>query len=472
MKQSLFVRSRHALHTAGGGASITEGVIWKSLLFFFFPIVAGTLFQQFYNTVDAFVVGQFVGTKALASVGGTTAVYVNLLVGFFVGLSSGAGVIISQFWGADDQRQMSQAVHTSLALALAGGILVMLLGMGFTTTMLRLTKTPEEIVPLSRTYLMTFFSGTIPMFIYNMGAGILRAAGDSRTPFRVLVIGCVTNIALDFIFVLVFKLGVFGVALATVLCQVESAVIVMVILSRTRKSYRFKIQELCFHGHILKQLLRIGFPAGVQSSLYTISNLIIQTNFNIFGTASVAAWAAFGKIDAVFWMTVSAFGIAVTTFSGQNFGAHKIDRIKKGMWETLLMSVIATLIYTVSFWFFGKYFYMLFTKDEEVIEIGMDILHFMIPWWISYVSIEVLSGTIRGTGKSFVPMMITVFGICALRLVWIFTYVTRHNTLHAVLTSYPLTWVVTSLAFWIYYFILLKKKHSPFSLQSEESSLS
>ncbi len=436
---------------------IINGTIWKSLLSFFFPILLGTLFQQLYNTVDAFVVGQFVGTKALAAVGGTTAVYVNLLIGFFIGLSSGAGVLISQFYGNQNKRAISQSVHTAMALCIAGGIIVTALGILCTSPMLYITHTPEEIIPLSRLYLTVYFCGTVPMFVYNMGSGILRAVGNSKTPFIILVIGYITNIALDLIFVVIFKMGVLGVAFATALCQIESAVIVMVLLTKTKDVYKFSIKELRFTPHILKQTLRIGFPAGVQSSLYTISNLIIQTNFNILGTETVAAWAAFGKIDAVFWMTVNAFGIAVTTFSGQNFGADRLDRVKKGMWQTLDMTAGTTILYTAFFWLFGKYFYRLFTKDQEVILIGMNILHFMVPWWISYISIEILSGTVRGTGKSFVPMLITVFGVCLLRIVWIFTAVPRHNTLNMVLTCYPLTWCATSLAFWAYYFIVMKK---------------
>ncbi len=431
--------------------SITEGTIWKALLSFFFPILLGTLFQQLYNTIDAFVVGQFVGTEALASVGGTTAVYVNLLVGFFVGLSSGAGVMISQFYGAKDRVNISQAVHTAIMLSVIGGAIIMVLGMLCTNLMLTLTKTPKDVVPLSRVYLLIYFTGTIPMFIYNMGSGILRAVGDSTTPLVIIAIGCGGNILLDLLFVLVLHQGVRGVALATVLCQTLCAAIVTTLLLKSHDSYALRLKDLRLSGHILREMLRIGFPAGIQSSLYTISNLIIQTNFNLFGTQTVAAWAAFGKIDGVFWMTVNAFGIAVTTFAGQNAGAKHYDRVKKGMWQTLLMTVIATAVFCLTFWFFGEVLYRLFAKDPVVIATGMDILHFMIPWWITYIAIEVLSGTIRGVGNSFVPMIITVFGVCGLRILWLFTAVAKNTTLHMVLLSYPITWIVTSLVFWIYY---------------------
>ena len=445
---------------------ITKGPIWKALLSFFFPILAGTLFQQLYNTVDAFVVGQYVGTAALAAVGGTTAVYINLLLGFFLGLSSGAGVLISQFYGANNKASLSQSVHTAIALSLVGGLIITLLGIACTNIMLILTHTPEDVVPLSRLYLTIIFSGTIPTFIYNMGSGILRAVGNSRTPLHIIIVGCVTNIALDLLFVRVLGMGVEGVAFATVICQLMSAVIVMFILLRTHEVYGVKIKDIHFSGHILREMLRIGFPAGIQSSLYTISNLIIQTKFNLFGTKTVAAWAAYGKIDAIFWMTVNAFGIAITTFAGQNAGAGQLSRIKKGMWQTLFMATVATVLFCLSFWFFGTVFFRLFSKEEAVITIGMHILKFMIPWWITYISIEVLSGTIRGTGNSFIPMMITVFGVCALRILWLFTAVRKNSTLNMVMASYPITWIITSIAFWIYYLSgkwiyrsdLLKKK--------------
>lgn len=445
---------------------ITKGPIWKALLSFFFPILAGTLFQQLYNTVDAFVVGQYVGTAALAAVGGTTAVYINLLLGFFLGLSSGAGVLISQFYGANNKASLSQSVHTAIALSLVGGLIITLLGIACTNIMLILTHTPEDVVPLSRLYLTIIFSGTIPTFIYNMGSGILRAVGNSRTPLHIIIVGCVTNIALDLLFVRVLGMGVEGVAFATVICQLMSAVIVMFILLRTHEVYGVKIKDIHFSGHILREMLRIGFPAGIQSSLYTISNLIIQTKFNLFGTKTVAAWAAYGKIDAIFWMTVNAFGIAITTFAGQNAGAGQLSRIKKGMWQTLFMATVATVLFCLSFWFFGTVFFRLFSKEEAVITIGMQILKFMIPWWITYISIEVLSGTIRGTGNSFIPMMITVFGVCALRILWLFTAVRKNSTLNMVMASYPITWIITSIAFWIYYLSgkwiyrsdLLKKK--------------
>lgn len=438
-------------HSTSSSTSITEGSICKSLLAFFFPILFGTVFQQLYNTVDAIVVGQFVGKEALAAVGGGSGVYVNLLVGFFVGLSSGAGVIISQFYGAKHFRNISQAVHTSIALALAGGFVLTILGIICSKPMMIATKTPADILQPSLAYLTIYFTGMIPLFVYNMGSSILRAVGDSRRPLYILIAGCLTNIVFDLLFVAVFKWGVAGAAWATILSEVESAVIVMIILMKTREPYRFEWKHLAFTGNMLREIVRIGFPAGIQSILYTISNLIIQANINSFGTDVTAAWAAYGKIDAVFWMMINAFGIAVTTFAGQNYGAKKIDRVKKGMWESLGMSLAMTLICCVLFWFLGEPALRLFTKDEAVIDDGMTMLRFLVPFWATYISVEIVSGTIRGTGSSFIPMMITVFGVCVLRIIWLFTAVVKWNSVKMILASYPITWTVTSIAFWIYY---------------------
>ena len=452
MNTSTVIRGSSSHHNVKiSNTSITDGCIWKALLAFFFPILFGTVFQQLYNTVDAIVVGRFIGKEALAAVGGGTGVYVNLLVGFFVGLTSGAGVIISQFYGAKNMRDISRAVHTAMALAIAGGVVLTILGIIFSKPIMVVTKTPSDILDLSLLYLRIYFYGMVPLFVYNMGSSILRAVGDARRPLYILIAGCITNIILDLLFVAVFHWGVAGVAWATIGSEFESAVIVVVILMRTHETYRFEWKKLSFTGHILREIIRIGFPAGIQSILYTVSNLIIQTAINSFGTNVVAAWAAYGKIDAVFWMMINAFGIAVTTFSGQNYGAHKNDRVKKGMWESLAMSLSLTIVCCILFWFFGKPVFLLFTTDEAVINAGMDMLHFLVPFWITYISIEILSGTIRGTGNSFVPMMITVFDVCVLRIVWIYTAGVHWHFINTILSSYPITWTFTSLLFWIYY---------------------
>lgn len=301
--------------------SITGGVIWKTLLSFFFPILLGTFFQQLYNTADAVIVGQFVGKQALAAVGGATSTLINLLVGLFVGIASGAAVIISQLYGARDGERTQRAVHTTMAFALAGGLGLMIVGWAISPWALRAMNTPEDVLPHSVTYIRVYFLGIIANFIYNMGSGILRAIGDSRRPLYFLMVCCLLNIALDVLLVVVIPLGVLGVAIGTFLSQVVSAGLVLLSLTRTTQIYHLNLRQIAFDLPMLRRIVVIGIPAGLQSVMYSISNIIIQSSINTFGTDAAAAWTAYGKIDGFFWMIMSAFGVAITTFSGQNFGA-------------------------------------------------------------------------------------------------------------------------------------------------------
>ena len=309
---------------------ITEGVIWQQLLIFFFPILLGTFFQQLYNTADAMIVGKFVGKEALSAVGGTTGTLINLLVGFFVGVSSGASVVVSQYYGAKQGDYVKKAVHTSLCVAIIGGVALLVIGEIFTPIALRAMGAPEEIMGYSVIYLRIYFLGTIGNLIYNMGAAILRAVGDSKRPLYFLIASCFTNIFLDLLFVVVFHMNVAGAAIATIISQYLSAFLVITRLLRTTDSYKLDVKALKVDMKILRKVVKIGLPAGLQSMMYSISNVLIQANINSFGTDTIAAWAVFGKIDGLFWMTMDAMGIAVTTFSGQNFGADKLDRVKNG----------------------------------------------------------------------------------------------------------------------------------------------
>lgn len=430
---------------------ITQGNIVKALLKFFFPILLGSFFQQLYNTVDAIIVGRFVGKEALASVGGSSAVFVNLIVGFFAGITNGGGVIISQFYGAKDTRSLEKSISSSIFMCFLGGLIMSVLGIGFSRPMMVITKCPEAILASSTLYLTIFFCGLIPMFLYNMCSAILRGIGNSKTPLFILIIGCFTNILLDLVFVVFFGMGVAGVAVATVFCQVESALLSIIAIRKETNSFRFRMRELTVNVSMLMKILKIGVPAGLQGCLYTVSNLIIQSNINYFGTDYIAGWAIYGKIDVIFWMTTATFGIALTTFSGQNYGAKLYDRIKKGTWITLGLNLAATVVIFFAFKTFAVLIYRLFTNDGQVITRGVEMLNYLVPFYFIYISIEVLSGTVRGAGRSLAPTLITVFGICFLRLLWLFLVVPKNQTLENVLFTYPLTWAVTSVAFWIYF---------------------
>ena len=310
---------------------ITEGVIWKQLLIFFFPIMIGTFFQQIYNTADSIVVGRFVGKEALAAVGGSVNQIVNLVVEVFVGLTSGASVIVAQFYGAKDKKNLNKTLHTSYAFGIVIGFVVAVVGLLVTNTVLELMKTPQELMADSRLYLHIYFCGMIFNIIYNMGASILRAVGDSRRPLYVLMVTCGLNIVLDILLVVIFRLGVMGVAIATVSCQGISSILVTAMLMKEHPLFQLKLREIRFYRVSLNSVLRIGIPAALEATMYTIANLIIQVFVNELGTDTVAAWGTFAKIDAVYWMVVNAFGISITTFVGQNYGAGKVKSMRKSV---------------------------------------------------------------------------------------------------------------------------------------------
>ena len=323
--------------------NLTEGVIWKQLLVYFFPILLGTFFQQLYNTIDAVVVGNFLGKEALAAVGGTTGTIINMLVGFFVGLSSGATVVISQYYGMREEQGVSRAVHTAIAMSIAGGVILMVLGLTCSRWALERMGTTADVIEGATDYMRIYFAGVVLNLLYNMGSGILRAIGDSRRPMIYLIVCCIINIILDVAFVLM-GMGVAGAALATIIAQGVSAALVIRALMRTNECYKFMWKRLRLDLELLKRILVIGFPAGVQSTLYSVSNIIIQSNINALGTDTMAAWTAFGKVDSIFWMIMSAFGVSIMTFVGQNWGARKPDRVRRSVITCLAMATGTTLL--------------------------------------------------------------------------------------------------------------------------------
>ena len=430
---------------------ITQGVIWKQLLAFFFPLWLGTFFQQLYNTVDTVVVGRFVGTTALAAVG-STGVIANLIVGIFTGLSSGAVVAIAQKYGARMDGDVRKSVHTAMLLSLFVGAFFTVAGFLLTPWALRVMGTTEEALPGAILYLQIYFLGMIPNVVYNMGTGVLRAVGDSKRPLYFLVAASLCNIALDLLLVVVFHLGILGVAIATVCSQILSAVLVVLsLMSASGEPYHFIPRQMRFHAQPLKAIMLIGVPTALQSVMYSFSNIVIQSAINSFGTNAVAAWTAYGKMDILFWMTLTAMSQALTTFTGQNYGAGKYDRLKKGVRVSLAMTVGFTVVISVVMVLLARSILTIFTPDPNVLEIGVSMVQFLAPWYITYILVELLPGAIRGAGKSMVPMLISVVGVCGLRLLWLFIAVPAYHTIEMVEMSYPITWVVTSIAILIYY---------------------
>ena len=431
--------------------SITTGSIWKPLLLFFFPILFGTFFQQFYTTIDTIIVGRGVGKQALAAVG-VCAPFINLLVGFFTGLSSGAGVVISQHYGARQHDKLQGCVHTAVTLALIAGVAFLALGMLCAPTVLRLMRTPDEIFDQSVLYIRLYFCGMVPQLLYNMGAGILRSVGDSKRPLYFLIAASLTNIGLDLLFVLVFRWGIAGAAIATVLSQFLSAGLMLLALTHSGGApYVLFFSDLGIRPDLLRSMIRIGLPAGLQSVMYTVSNLIIQSAVNTFDTDAIAAWTAYGSLDAIFWMSLSSMGLAVTTFSGQNFGSGQYDRIHKGAMASLTISAIITALCMALFLGFTQPLFTIFNDDPAVVTCGITMVRFLVPAYPLYICIEVFSGTLRGTGDTLVPTLLTCVGVCVLRVGWIALALPRFNTLETVMFSYPLTWGITSACYVIYY---------------------
>lgn len=430
--------------------NITEGPIWKQLLSFFFPILLGTFFQQMYNTVDTIVVGRFVGTQALAAVG-ATAPLISLLNGFFIGLSSGATVLISQFWGASDREGISRALHTGVGLAIVLGCAVTTLGIGAGARILVLTKTPESCLPDSVLYTRVYFAGAVASMVYNMGSGILRAMGDSRRPTVFLMVTCVVNILLDILFVVVIPMGILGAAMATIMAQAVSAVLVLVVLSRLPEDICLHMAKIRLDRRLIRRILTIGVPAGLQFVTFDLANLLIQSGVNSFGSNMVAAFTAYGKADALTWMVSGAFGVSITTFVGQNFGAQKYDRIRRSVWICLGMSVtlIGSLAATIVL--FRREILGIFSADPEVIRIGAYIMLWTVPFNCVLTPMEVFGGAMRGVGNSLLPTSITSVCICLFRVIWLATVVRRFHTVEMLLVVYPISWVLTSVVFTLTY---------------------
>jgi putative MATE family efflux protein len=328
---------------------------------------------------------------------------------------------------------------------------MMIAGIALAPAILTAMSTPEDVMDLSVLYIRIYFVGMIGNLLYNMGSGILRAVGDSKRPLYFLIISCFVNILLDVFFVAVLQMGVAGAAVATILSQAVSAGLVVAALMRTKDMHRLSLKKLCFDTRMFRRIIRIGFPAGLQSIMYSFSNIVIQASINGLGTNTAAAWTAYCKIDCMNWMTINAFGIAITTFVGQNYGAGREDRARRGMVTCLGMSYGSTILISILLYTFGGYVVRLFSTDPEVLEISKSILRFLVPIYFTYTAVEILSGTLRGVGDTWVPMILCCVGICLIRLVWIWTVVPYHQNIYAITVSYPITWTVTSIMFIIYY---------------------
>lgn len=430
---------------------MTDGVIWKQLIAFAVPLLIGNLFQQLYNTVDSIIVGNFVSTQALAAVGSTGPV-INMLVGFFSGLATGAGVIISQYFGAKRGDLLHKAVHTTFVMTIFLGILFTFIGVAMTPAMLRFMSTPDDVMDSSTAYLRIYFGGIMGLMLYNMGAGVLRAVGDSTRPLYFLILSSITNVILDLVFVIVFKMGIAGVALATIVSQFISAALILWVLAKTDGDYRLRLKELKMDWAILKKIVRVGLPAGIQMAITSFSNVFVQSYINAFGSACMAGWTTYSKLDQFILLPMQSLSLSATTFVGQNLGAGKLSRAKKGTRVSLALSMSITAVLTIFLLIFSRQFLLLFSQDENVIYYGGIFIRYLSPFYIVCCANQIFAGSLRGAGDATGPMLIMLCSFVLFRQVYLFIGTRFINSIIFVGLGYPAGWVLCSLCMAIHYF--------------------
>ena len=515
-----------AEHSTAAANPITEGVIWQQILFFFFPLLLSSFFQQLYNTADALIVGRTAGKEALSAVGGSSGSVLIIFIMFYVGFAGGASVPAARFFGAKNERDLQETIRLSLLISSVLGIVGTVICFGGARVILTAMHTPADILDLSVSYLRIVAPGLIPSALYNMEAAALRAMGDSRRPLAVLIFTCLTNIGLDLLLVAVLGMGAVGAGIATAVCHLLSALLALAFLRKKTSSLFGDIrsdipsgassavssdgssdvssggssavssvsssavssggssavssdisqdvsqkksssgkhkkglsQRLRTPDSLARLILRMGLPLGLAEVMYTFANVILMSVVNGFGTDTVAAYAAYGKIDAIFWMVVGSFGISITTFVGQNIGAGRWDRVMQSIRESTLMMFIVLGAVIAVLYAFAYPLQNLFCTDPEVVAIGTDMMHFLMPFYFLYIPIEILFSALRGMGDSIIPTLITFFGVCVLRSVWGLFIVPLHHTVNMVLLGFPVTWIVSTAAFIIYFRIYMRRRH-------------
>ena len=413
------VKFRHFSLGGQRDVNMTEGNIARQLIDFAVPLLIGNIFQQLYNTVDTWVVGNYVSNVAFSAVGSVGPI-INMLIGFFLGLSSGASVVIAQYYGARKDREVHDTVHTAILMTLVLGVVFTILGLVLTPTMLRLMKTPEEVLPESAAYLTIYFSGVIGLMLYNIGSGILRAVGDSTRPFYFLVVSAVINTGLDLLFVLVFDMGVSGVALATIIAQGVSAALVIVVLMRSRGALRLRWKDLRISWSMLSKILRVGIPAAIQMAITAFSNVFVQSYINVFGSDCMAGWTAYSKIDQLIVLPMQSISLAATTFVGQNLGSNLVERAQRGSRTALWMALGTTGIVMLPVLLAAPWLVAFFNSKAEVVEFGTLFLRYISPFYLVMCVYQVYAGALRGAGNSRVPMILMLLSFVAFRQAYLY----------------------------------------------------
>lgn len=439
------------------GMIMTEGKILPLLIKFTIPIMLSGFLQQFYGAMDSVVVGRFTGQEALGAVGATASL-TNLILSVFIGMSTGAGIVIAQLIGAEDEDGIKKAVHTSVALSLVCGVFLTGFGCMMSGRILALMNTPEDIFPLAREYMFIYFLGSVPSLIYNFGSGILRASGDSKRPLYYLFVATVVNIVFNLIFVIVFRLGVKGVAISTVISQTVSAVLVSRKLITTETEVHLNIRDIKFDGKTLKRILKIGLPAGLQGSVFSFSNTVIQSTVNSFGKAVVAGCTASSGIENFVYITMNSVSLAETTYIGQNYGAGKIERCHKGFKISVALVTFGGIFLGALLVIFKRQFIELFIKNSpETVAAGMERLTVFGYTYFLCGIMDVLCGAMRGYGDSFSPMIMALVGVTGSRMLWIFTALPFKREVFVLFLAFPISWIVTIIPLFIKYRSMMKK---------------
>ena len=428
---------------------MTEGGIFKNLLFFATPLILGNLLQQMYNAVDSIIVGNYVGSNALAAVGaGASLIY--LLIAFSLGASVGAGVIVSQYLGAKEKEGVHKAVHTALAISIILGLILTAGGILFSRKLLVMMNTPAEILDDAACYLRIYSCGLIFNVVYNMAAGILNAAGNSRRSLMYLAAAAVVNIFMDLLLIAGLKIGVAGAAIATNFSQAISCILALWFLFRVPADYRISLKSLRIHKAMALRIIQIGLPTGIQNMVISFSNILIQASINQYGATAVAGFSAYLKIDGFNILPVLSFSMAITTFIGQNYGAGKYDRMKKGMWVTLLMGIVYTVLTGILLLTFSGQIMRLFSEDVGVIAYGQTAMRYFCPFYWILAILHSLAGTVRGTGKSIPPMVVLLVSLCLFRIVWIQLVLPYYTSIEGIFILYPVSWLVGAVLMILY----------------------
>ena len=428
-----------------------DGSIWRGLLAFAIPIFLGQLFQQLYNTADTLIVGNFIGKEALAAVS-SSGNLIFMLVGFLNGTAVGAGVLIAKNYGARDYDKMRTAIHTDLAFALVAGVAMTVVGVLLTPHILRWMGTPDNVLPNSIAYFRTYFLGCSASFLYNICTGILQAVGDSRHPLYYLILSSVINVALDLLFVAVFRWGVASAALATVISQAVSATLCFTRLVRTEDVYRVNVRKIRFHGPTMRAILRFGLPSGIQNSVIGFANVVVQSNVNAFGDSAMAGCGSYSKIEGFAFLPVTCFSMALATFVGQNLGARQHDRVRKGARFGVFCAMVIAEGIGVVIYLAAPVLIGMFNGDPEVVSFGVRDARVVAPFFCLLAMNHCMAGVFRGAGKAAVPMTVMLICWCVIRVSYITVMVPLFGVIEVVFSAYPVTWTLSAIIFIIYYF--------------------